>query len=149
MNEWQFLAALAVPIFGLLGALGQKERTPGQLRRLRESSTALKDIPADSEAYAALSELVAVQARAIIARESRALNVTNLILTLILAAFAGGSTYGLSVWCVSVWGTGWAWVVLPLSVLIALAFMLLVGAAFGTIYTPPKADQDSESESSS
>ncbi|MFS2281378.1 hypothetical protein V2S04_11220 [Microbacterium sp. OR21] len=146
MNQWQFLAALAVPLFGLLGALGQRERTPAQLRRLREASAALKDVPAESDAYNALSELVAVQARAIMVRESRRLNVTNLVLTLILAAFAGSATYGLSVWCISVWGTGWAWVALPVSVLIALALMLVVGAAFGTIYNPPKGDQGFEDE---
>ncbi|WP_136025447.1 MULTISPECIES: hypothetical protein [unclassified Microbacterium] len=136
MNEWQFLAAVAVPVFGFLGALGQRERTPGQFRRLREAAAALKDLPPGTEAHAAISELVAAQARSMTAREARTLNVTNLILSMILGGFAAWATYGLSVWCISTWATPWGWVSLTVSIVIGLALMLFVGAAFGTIYNP-------------
>lgn len=137
MNEWQFLAALAVPLFGFLGALGQRERTPGQFRRLREAAAALKDLPVESEAHQALSELVATQARAMIDRESRRLNATNLILSLILAAFAGWATYGLTLWTIGTSATSLSWLSLSVSIVLGLALMLVVGAAFGTIYNPP------------
>lgn len=147
MNQWQFLAALAVPLFGFLGAIGQRERTPGQLRRLREAATALKDLPSDSEAHKALEELVRVQARAMVARESRRLNVTNLILSLILAGFAGWGTYGLTLWCFATWATPFGWLALTVSIALGLLLMLVVGAAFGTIYNPPAPPRGKKTQS--
>ncbi|WP_217183999.1 hypothetical protein [Streptomyces sp. AC495_CC817] len=143
MNEWQFLAAVAVPIFGFLGALGQRERTPGQFRRLREAAAALKELPPESDAHAALSELVATQARSLVARESRKLNVTNLILSFIVAGFAAWATYGLSVWCIGTWGSPVGAVALTVSIIVGLILMLFVGASFGTIYNPPAPDRKS------
>lgn len=72
-----------------------------------------------------------------IARESRRLNVTNLILSLILAAFAGWATYGLTLWTIGWSTTSLGWLALSVSIVLGLGLMLVVGAAFGTIYNPP------------
>lgn len=134
MNEWQFLAAALVPVFGFLGALAQRERTPGQFRRMREAAAALKDLDPSNEAHAALSHLVAVQAAAIAEREARKLNVTNLVMSIIVSAFAGWGAYGLSVWAVGAWGTAWGGAVVPLAIVIGLVLALFVGASFSTLY---------------
>ncbi|MBN9158731.1 hypothetical protein [Microbacterium sp.] len=120
MNEWQFLAALAVPVVGLAGALFQKERTPGVLRRLRETATALKDLPADSEAANALQGLIVTQARLLQEREQRRLNTPNLVLAVLLALIAAVVTYFLSVWVIGQWSSPWGWVTLTASITIAL-----------------------------
>lgn len=137
MDQWQFLAALAVPVVGVAGALFQKERTPGLLRRLRESSNALKEVPATSEAFKALDSLVVVQATAMARRESRRINPANLILALILSGIAGLSTYWLTFWCISVWGSPIGWLALVVSIIVGVFLMMLVGVGFTTIYNEP------------
>lgn len=96
----------------------------------------MKDLAPESDAHTALSELVTVQARSMIARESRQLNITNVVLSSVLAGFAGWATYGLTLWCISTWTTPFGWVALTVSIIVGLVLMLVVGAAFGTIYNP-------------
>ena len=137
MNEWQFLAALAVPIIGFLGAVAQRERTPAQVKRLREAVSALKELPVRSEAHEAVSALVVQQAQNLTERESRRLNVTNLIMSIILGVVVGFVSYLLIIGSVAAWPMPWGWVVVTVSAIVGLMLMLFVGAAFGTIFNPP------------
>jgi fatty acid desaturase len=142
VNEWQFLAALAVPVIGLTGALFQKERTPGVLRRMKESATALKDLPPESDASKALQALIVTQAGLLQEREQRRVNRPNLILAVILALLAAVVTYFLSVWTIGAWTTPWGWIPMAVSVAVGLFLILLVGAGFSNIYQEPKSQEE-------
>ena len=58
----------------------------------------------------------------------------TVILT-VIAAFAG---YWLWAWCAAAWGTFWAWIAVPLSVVGGLSLVLIVAAAITTVYNPPR-----------
>lgn len=139
--DWQIFAALAVPVLGLVGAIATNNREPGAYRRLKHSVDSLAAVQKDSEAYAILQKLVVTQAGQLQRREAakadRKLNGVNLTLSIIFSAIGAVGGFWLWNWSASVWDTGSAWVVVPLSVVIGLLIAAFVAAAFGTIFNPP------------
>lgn len=140
---WQAAAAVAVPALGLMGGLLSRDRAPGMYRKLRHATAAIRDLPADAqEARGALEGVIVQQATAIRDREAHALtrrlNVTNVVLSVILTLFVAALMLPLISWVTSVWGTGFIWLVGPAGVILMLFGALLVGAAWATIFSPPK-----------
>lgn len=136
----QVIAALAVPVLGLVGAMLQRDRTPARHKGLREAAQALKDAPPDSSAFKALDELVAAEARAVLSRTlamgERQLNYANVVLSVVLTIIVGLIMLGLFNWASSTWGQPISWLVVPLASLVGVFLAVVIAAAFGTIYNP-------------
>jgi hypothetical protein len=138
---WQIAAAFAVPVLGFLGALLSGNREPGGYRRLKHAADALAAVPAGSSAATALEELVEAHANALreqeAARQARHLNIFNLVMSIVLGVLGAFAGFCLWTWSAGVWGSPWGWVIFALAIVLGLCIVLLVAAAFGTIYNSP------------
>lgn len=134
------LVALIPALGGLVAAVLQRQAVvPRPYRRLAHLVDMLAKVP-DGKAKGALDELVASSANALRddATTLRKANPANVALTVVLAIGAGIGVYWLAQWIVVATGTGWAAVAWVVTIIVALFLALLVAAAIGTIYTPPR-----------
>lgn len=138
IEGWQVVAAIAVPVLGFLGALAARERDPALYRKLRNASTALKDVNPSSDAYKSLDLLVAQQAAQIREREeangNREFKPISLVLTLLVTVLVAGGLIFLVTWVTQTWGTGWAALSVPALIIGAFFGLLLIMAAVTTVY---------------
>jgi Na+-transporting methylmalonyl-CoA/oxaloacetate decarboxylase gamma subunit len=138
----QIATSILVPVLGFLGALANRERMPGLYRKLKHSTSALKDLPAEAaNARQALERVVIAQAVAIQAREAtsltRRLNFSNLTLTIVVSLLIGAGIWGLFNWVAATIGTGWEWLSILTTVVSAVVGLIIVAASFSTLFNPP------------
>jgi ABC-type multidrug transport system fused ATPase/permease subunit len=141
LEAWQVVVALSVPAFGFLGALARRERMPGLYRRLKHSTSALKDLPPEAtDARSALENVVVGQAKAIAARESdklvRKLNPYNVVFSIIISALLLLGAWPLLAWTTATWGQPMSWASVAVTSVYLLLAMTFSAAAFGTIFNP-------------
>jgi hypothetical protein len=103
---WQVIVSALVPILTLVGVLiSRAERTPALYRKLRNSSTALKEVPAELvEVREAIAKLVVLQAERIHQQETSHIPLRRRV-DWYMAGWAIGGTF---VTPVLVWLL-WAW----------------------------------------
>lgn len=143
---WAAIAAIGAPIItAVLGIL--KNRVGGGMHRhLKDHAGMLGSLPEGSDSRAAVERLIVFEAEALLRREQesddRRLNITNLVLALILALVSGAAIYALVLWTQAWWGTALVWIPIVILSLGGLFLLLLTGAAFTQLYTPPKPKSD-------
>jgi hypothetical protein len=142
IRMWAAIAAIAAPIISAVLALLQSRVGGGPNRHLKDHAALLVTLPEKSDSRAAIEKLVVVEAESLLhrqrLRDSRQLNVVNLVLSLILAVVSGIAIYVLVLWAQAWWGTALVWIPLVILALGGLFLLLLTGAAFTTLYTPAK-----------
>ncbi|GAA1467143.1 hypothetical protein [Microbacterium thalassium] len=140
LDAWQpILIALAVPTLSLLTAILTKDRDPAIYRRLRHSSAALKDAPEGSAARSELDLLVVAQAAKLRSREEsrpRQIKWWDLFFAIAVFLVFAAVMWGMIAWTLATWGTPWAWLTTPATVVIGAVGIFFSSAFFGGVTTP-------------
>lgn len=137
---WQALTAVAVPLLSLLGVAFKGTGTRLSKRMLHhiELANSLEDLGQARNTVISLIESEAEELKTReLARVARKLNKTNFILALILAALAGASIYFGWAWVSSTYGTGLAFVSVPVTIIVVLTFVVFAAAGLATMFDPP------------
>jgi hypothetical protein len=145
---WQVVVSALVPTLTLVGVLlTRAERTPALYRKLRHSSTALKELPADLvDAREAVAKLVVLQAERIHQRETTQVPLRQRI-DWYMAGWAIGGTvvtpvlvWGLWAWAAGA-GSDWAFGIYTASILLAILGVFVSVGWWREALNPPSPKQ--------
>jgi hypothetical protein len=137
---WQAIAAIVIPVLGVIGGVIQSERGFGLNRRLKEHAALADLLASNPRAKAAIDELVALEAESLLSKQSarttHKLNGANLSLAIFLALASGVVIYLLWNWTATWWGLSTGWIPLTVMIVVGLGLLLVTAAGFSIIYAP-------------